>query len=563
MADEKYDGSPARVRRGPEVPLELSTQIEQLVTVALSTLQGMWRYRWSALTLAWGTCLVGWAVVYLMPDVYSANARFYVDTESMVRRVVKDLTVSADMMSEINVLTRVMLSRPQLEKTARLADMDLDVSTPQQHEAMIERLAQSIHITREGAESVFRISYEDSDRNRAETVVKTVLDTFVEDALGERRTDSGAATEFLDTQIGEYERRLDEADERLAEFKRQNIGLMPGETGDYYTRLQKGMADIEETRAALKLAEETRSEYARQLEGEEPVFGVLSGRAATNEGARPVGSNDALIARYEAEMQTLLLKYTPGHPDVRALQETIDRLRSQQTTSSAPTLTAPAPTPRHAPVLPGDTLDVNLVYQRMRMGLSEAEVSIATLSSKLATQEADVKELQARVDTIPEIERQLSALNRDYDVTRTQYENLLKRREQLYITGEVEQSGDQLQFRPIEPPRALLKPVGPNRPLLLSGATVFAIGLALAFGFLLHQLNPVFNNRRDLRDATGLPVLGAISFAEGADVRALAKRRDRMFAAACGVLPVALVLAMVAEDTVRRLIGAAFDGMPL
>jgi hypothetical protein len=198
----------------------------------------------------------------------------------------------------------------------------------------------------------------------------------------------------------------------------------------------------------------------------------------------------------------------------------------------------------------------------MRIGLSETEVEIVTLRSKLATEEAGVAELQKLVDTIPDIERQFGALNRDYAVTRDQYDTLLKRRESLHITGEVEQTGDQLQFRTIDPPRASVLPVGPNRRLFLAATTVFAIGAGLALAFLLQQLNPVFASRRELRDVTGLPVLGTISLILEPHDRALTKRRALVFSAVAAALPVALGLAVLLQEPAHRVVASLLGMLP-
>ncbi len=521
-----------------------------MVQLLTSILYGMWRYRWPALLLSWGMCTVGWVVVYSMPDVYRASTRIYIDAESMIKRVVGDLAISGDMMTEINILTRAMLSQPSLEKTARLADLDLQVKTPEEHEQLIASLGRRVSLSKEGGENIFRISFQDSNRQTAETVVKTLLDTFIEDMHGEQRSDSGLAVAFIDQQISEYERRLNEAEQRLAAFKRDNIGLMPGETGDYYTRLQRSMKTLAETKAELRLANGRRAEYQQQLEGEEPGFG-LAAPAGSGDGQR--GGNDSLIAQYEGELSSLLLKYTENHPDARALKDTIARLKAQQAESAAA-----LPSGGRVP----SSLDSNPVYQRMRMGLSETEVEIATLSSKAAAEEGTVQELQKLVDTIPEIERQLTSMNRDYEVTRDQYETLLKRRESLHITGQVEQTGDQLQFRTIDPPRASLAPVGPNRPLFLTAAAVAAVGAGLVLAFLLQQLNPVFANRRELREVTGLPVLGSVSFAQTPQDRASEKRRALMFAAAVALLPVALGLAVLLQEPAHRLVSNLLAALP-
>lgn len=550
---ERYPVPANSIARQPSDLLERGrSQIEDVSLMVVSIAYGMWRYRWPALFLAWGACIVGWTAVYAMPDVYRASTRVFIDAESMIKRVVGDLAISNDMMSEINMLARVMLSQPSLEKTASLANLDLQVQTPEQHEQLIAELGRRITLSREGGENIFRISFEDSNRDTAETVVKTLLDTFREDAVGERRSDSGAASAFIDAQIREYERRLNEAEERRAAFKRDNIGLMPGETGDYYTRLQRAMQTLAETRGELRLAQERRNEYRQQLEGEQPVFGIV---APGGPEGQPAGSNDAQIAQFQGELNALLLKYTENHPDAIALKETIERLKAQQAESSS---RLPAASVRSA----ADTLETNPVYQRMRIGLSETEVEIATLQTKANAEEAAVQDLQKLVDTIPEVERQLTAMNRDYDVTRDQYEVLLKRRESLHITGEVEQTGDQLQFRVIEPPRASLAPVGPNRTLFLGASTVAAIGAGLVLAFLLHQLNPVFSNRRELREATGLPVLGAVSLAQTPGDRALVRRRRLVFGAVAAALPLALAAALLLQDRAHRLVAGLLSVLP-
>lgn len=534
------------------------SQIEDLVSIASSIASGMWRYRWPAVLLAWVVCAIGWGYVYTLPDVYQASTRVYIDAESMIKRAVGDLTLSGDMMTEVNILTLVMLSEPNLEETARLANLDLAVTTPEEHESLIADLGQRVSLAKEGGgENIFRISFQDSNRDVAETVVKTILDNFVENALGERRTDSGAAEVFVDDQIGDYERRLNEAEKRLADFKRDNIGMMPGETGDYYTRLQRSMQSLETIQADLRLATERRAEYQKQLVGEEPVFGIIA-PSFGGDGAS-TGRTDGLIAQYQSDLNTLLLKYTDNHPDAVALRETIARLQAQRDEELARDPSAGA---AQRPGAGSGGLETNPVYQSMRMGLSQTEVEIATLRSRVSAEQASVKDLQRLVDTIPEIERQLNALDRDYDVTREQYELLLKRRESLRITGEVEQTGDQLQFRILEPPRASIAPVGPNRPLLLAGTAAAAIGLALALALGLQQLNPVFENRRELRQITGLPVLGSVSLAATLGDRATSRRKSFVFAGVAAGLPVALGLAVLLQEPAHRALAGILSILP-
>jgi len=111
---------------------------------------------------------------------------------------------------------------------------------------------------------------------------------------------------------------------------------------------------------------------------------------------------------------------------------------------------------------------------------------------------------------VPEVEAELARLNRDYDVTREKYLELVQRRETATLSEQADRTGT-VKFEVIEPPSAPLDPVSPNRPRLL--LVVLFAGLAVGAGiaWLLNQLKPVFHTARSLAEITGLPVLGAVS----------------------------------------------------
>lgn len=520
-------------------------QLEGLISFLVASVMGMWRYRWTMVLAAWSVFLVGAFLVYRLPDRYEADARVYVDTDSILHEVVRDLTVAPNAMTEINMLTRALVSRPQLERVAQTIGLDRPARSAREFEQVLVGLRERITVRGDG-DHIYVISYQDTSAQRAEGAVTALLQSFVEDYLGRQRTESSAATRFLEEQIREYEQRLEEAERRLADFKRLNVGLMPGEAGDYYARLDTSMAAVAATRAELDSAIQRRNEFAKQLEGEQPVFGFGPALQPSFSGS----SRDATIARYQSQIDDLLLQYTPKHPSVVALQEMVERLERErlEELQRRPTVALPV-----APQVAISPLDVNPVYQRMRIGLSEAEVEIATLRQRLAMQEQAVSQLTALVDTIPDIERQLFALNRDYRVTTEQYEVLLHRRESMYMTGAVEQSGNNIDFRVIEPAAVPLTPFAPNRPLLLSGALLAGLVTALALAVLLDRLNPVVYSRRELIDLTDLPVLGAISKCVTPSERRQSRWHVAQFSAACVTLLAAFVLAVLFSESVTDL----------
>jgi hypothetical protein len=140
---------------------------------------------------------------------------------------------------------------------------------------VINGLQSKITLEQARRSNTFAIRYNDSDPKRAQGVVQSLLDTFVEDTLGMKRTDVTNARRFLESQIREYERRLTESENRLADFKRENLAMLPGEGADFFGSLQNAMANVRLLQARYDQLATRRDELRRQLEGEDPSMGVV------------------------------------------------------------------------------------------------------------------------------------------------------------------------------------------------------------------------------------------------------------------------------------------------
>ncbi len=111
---------------------------------------------------------------------------------------------------------------------------------------------------------------------------------------------------------------------------------------------------------------ERRNELARQIQGEEPTFGLTA----------PVGSApiDSQIASYQARIDQLLLQYTDKHPEIVALRDTIARLEEEKSQGAKVSSTVAPPTAGGtSDDLLMRSLDMNPVYQSMKISLSQAD----------------------------------------------------------------------------------------------------------------------------------------------------------------------------------------------
>lgn len=446
--------------------------------------------------IAWITALLGLVWVYALPNQYESKAVIHVDTSSIMQPLLRGLTVESDTDAGIDIMSRLLLSRKNLEDVARQTDMHLNANNSEAMNRIVEDLAGSITLSmrdkqrRKSSDIIYELGYQGKSPELVYQVVSKLLNTLIETTLSAARTDTEEAQLFLDLQIAEYEKRLTTAEQSLAEFKRANLGLMPDETGGYYKKLQREQAKLEDLRSELQLAKRKLSEMHKQLDGELPLLG--------NNGYG--GSQVLKLRKYREQLENLLNQFTEEHPDVQALRATIARVVANENVEGD----------EFAEIGTGDSLEFNPVYQELRAEVGRASVEVATLKISLMEKEKSVEALKQAVDIIPDVEAKLAKLNRDYNITRKRYLSLVERKESARLAQEVGLSGSNINFRIIDAPRVPLKPSGPDRIPLLAAVFFAAIASGLGWGFLRYLIQPTFINSSQIRDKIGLPMLGSV-----------------------------------------------------
>jgi polysaccharide chain length determinant protein (PEP-CTERM system associated) len=456
-----------------------------------SYLHGIWCYRWSALAIAWIFALLGWFLMFLQPDQFIVKTVVYVDTSSVLKPLLQGLAPETDSGDDLQIMTRVLLSRNNLMTVIRETDMDdSNVNTTEKKEALLESLADTIKITGGGSgkkrdkSSVYEISYQSSSAKDSYQIVSNLLNTMIEETLNSTRTETVAAQKFLDSQISVYEERLSIAEQRLAKFKKENVGYMPDERGGFYMRLQRAKDAVKGTSSALHQANHRYSELAKQLTGENLI---LSSDYYQSE-------NAIKIKGYQSQLDSLLNQYTDRHYEVRNLQVLIENLKTIPDTSYHDA-----------------KKEFNPVYQEIKVELNRARVEIGLLKIQLKEQENYVNRLSASIDVIPEVEAKLAKLNRGYEVTKERYLDLVGRSESAQLANSAGHSSSNINFRVIEPPIEPIKPSGPNRARFSIGVLLLALAAGSAWSSLRYFLQPTFIDFTQLVTTTGFPVLGSVN----------------------------------------------------
>ena len=507
--------------------------MELILQQLRTAVRGMWKYRWPALLVAWVVTAVGVTVVMKIPDEYEASARIYVDTQSILNPLMSGLAIQPNLDQKVALLSRTLISRPNVEKLVRMADLDLGLQTKAEQEALIAGLLRDLRISQARGDNLYNLSYRHHDREVAQRVIQSLVSIFVESSLGQSRRDTDAAKVFLDEQIRQYEQRLAEAEARVKEFRVRNIDrqLVAG-GADSLGRVAELANQLDQARMQLRESEQAREAARAQLAA------LRGGNGAAPE-ASPGGAPappmlvatpeiDSRIDATKRSLDALLLRFTEQHPDVIGARRLIADLEAQkarevarlQEEARAAAASAPAGDGAVAVGLGGGSF----MSQQLGQMVAAAEVQVATLRARVAEIASRHQLAVGNLRTSPALEAEFAQLTRDHALHKRNYDDLVARRETAAMTGQLEVAAGAAEFRLIDPPRVGQRPVAPNRLLLLPLALLAGLGTALGLAFVVSQLRPVYHEGGELRLKTQLPLIGVVSVV----LSDVARRRHRL-----------------------------------
>jgi polysaccharide chain length determinant protein (PEP-CTERM system associated) len=229
------------------------------------------------------------------------------------------------------------------------------------------------------------------------------------------------------------------------------------------------------------------------------------------------------LAQAKRHLADLRLNYTDKHPDVIEAEHNVATLKGE---------IAARPTGNGE----GKTQISNPTYEQLKLKLIDAEAVVPTLKARLDKAGADYARAKLLSSELPGIQAKSQDIDRDYDVLKSNYDELVKRRESANLSQAADDRADRTQFRVVDPPQLPLRPAFPNRLFLLSMATLLGIAAGIAAPILLTRIHPTYATTARLREF-GLPVIGAITYAPRPALETSASRMaTRLYAAAATAL---------------------------
>ena len=482
--------------------------MDSLRVMLAQYLRAAWRRRWMGVIVAWMVCGVGWAAVYTIPNTYESGARLFVDADAVLTPLLRGLAADSAPTTQLEILQRTLLSRPNLEKLVSKTDLDLTLNGPSDRERLLTRLAADIKVNPQ-TKNLFTITYRDKSPKLAHDVVQTLLTIFVESATGGSRSDMENARRFLERQIQSYEQQLRAAEKRRADFRARYIEILPADNNPNVPALENARIQASALEGKLQDALISRDALKQEVENTPPMLVVESG----GPNGLGLGSGPAARSRLqeaEDQLNMLLLKDTEQHPDVIAQRKLIEALKNEPHPAAAATAAPNAATARDNAANTIKRSVPNQVYDQLKVKLIEADTNIISLQR----QRDDAVRYRERLEKVqreqPGLIAEYQNMDRDYSVLRKNYEELLGRLQSANIAQAADTQADKVKLQIIDPPEIPRLPVAPNRMLLVTGVLLGGLATGVGLTILFGQLDRSFSTVDELRNL-GLPVLGGIS----------------------------------------------------
>ena len=467
----------------------------------------VWRRRWLAIAVAWGVAVLGWLVIALIPSTYEAKARLFVQMQSILPN---QMGVTPDERNnQLLRLKQTLTSNENLVRVVRRTDLNSLIANESDLGAVVTALRTRITITAQ-PDGMFEIKATSnisgfSNGQNARTAAATVqglIDLFIETNMSGDRRETGQSLQFYNEELRRREVALQEAEQRRVEFEQRFMGVLPGAgtIADRMSAAQVELANLEQQIAATNGA---LTSMRAQLAATPPSMPGVGDNGGTASGQ---------IAQLQGQIASNLARgWTESHPDIVYARQQIARLRPY------------AAAERQS----GNTGGMaNPSYVSLRAMMSEREASLAAATTRRNQLRSDLAQLSSRQSTEPGLAAEQARLNRDYEVLKQQYDQILANREQVRIRQDVQTRTSPLNINVVEPPSVPTVPAAPNRPIFLTVVLILGLGAGVAAAFVAGQLQTTFPTQNKLAEVTGLPVLGTVSEVVTAPERA--RRRQRL-----------------------------------
>ena len=497
----------------------------------LSIARMLWKQRGLILAVWLAVSVLAAAVVFRLPNVYEGEAVLLVDSQKIPEKFVSS-TVQVSLEDSLNAISEQVLSSGLLEKIVDKYHLYPGLASTKTRAELVDKLRRDLSIGVErglslGRPGAFRISYDAPNPVTAAGVVNDVCNLFVTQNSKTRERRAEGTSEFIETQLQQAKKSLDEQEAQLSQYKLKWAGELPQQETALMGALARLQADLQGNQDAVARAQQNKLVLENTLKFSESSLATLE-RALSAPPSRNSAAALGIVVpqsnseRLRAKLEDLRQRYTDDHPEVRQVRSELaqalaDEAKTGPVTSTDKTAVA-------APVADPSMVQLRAEADRQRERVSSTRTQLQVVDQEIKARNLEREQIrtqivdyQNRVEKLPIREQQMAALTRDYETEKANYKSLLEKKNSAEMASEMEHSQQSERFTIADPARVPTAPIKPKRPLLFGMGSLGGLALGLILGLALELKKDVFLGEWEVPG--NLAVLGRISLSERAESR--------------------------------------------
>ena len=502
----------------------------------LSIMRALWKRKIRILTvwIVFAACAI--AVVRMLPPVYQAEAVVLIDSQKIPEKFVSP-AVDSDVEERIASIRQLVLSSAVLRKL--IDDYGLYRKERKTHveDEVIDMMRGDITVTLDSAgvtdakgqtsknkrPPAFRLGYQGRDPAVVMQVANRLADLYVEENLKTRETQAAGTSQFLDTQLNDAKKHLDQMEAAVSEYKLKHNGELPEQEHSLTAALSRLQVELEANRDAINRAQQTKVVLESNLTATEAILATQT-RVDERTG-EPVSaglpspdSQEKTIATLEQQIATLSSRYKESYPDLIELRNQLARLKHAQKQEQAnPTAGAPNATAAAARKSPPPQVPASPDLVRTREQIASINAQLKGLDKEFDTRKAeqqrilhDLDQYQARLQSLPIQEQQMAQITRDYEMAKADYKSLFDKKAAAEMALDMERTQQSERFVVLDRAQLPDKPIKPKRPLLYAAGAGAGLVIGLLMGFAAELKRNVMLGEWELPEGT--PVLARLPY---------------------------------------------------
>lgn len=513
-------------------------QVESSPGLGPDVVLDVWRRRkWIGIVVFIVVLAGAITMVVSLPNLYRASATVLIERPRVSEAFVRQ-SVTAELETRIQTIHREVMSRMRLSEVINRLNLYADLRDDVPMDALAERLRREAQLSMQGVEQstgrtetiAFTLSYSGKDPQTVAQVANTLAGFYVEGNTQSRERQATETAGFLEAQLTDVKRELDEQARRNNEVKLRHTNELH--------QVEVSLTALERLNTQLRLNNESQ---LRALDRRERFEQQLAVAESTVTVAPPSDTKAALLLKRKEDLAQLRTQYSDQYPEVIRVKAEIAALEAEAGAATNATNGHTNGSNGHGNGTNGAAAG-NPSLRFAKQGLESVEGELRSLKQEEASLRSMIAGYEARVDNSPQRQQELQQPSRDYDAVNERYQTLVKRAEEARLAENLERGQNTEQFRILDAAIPPLHPAAPNRLWLLIMGLVAAVALGLGAIVAAEKFDTTFHTADDLQAFTNLPTLARIRLIPTA-TRTRRQRLRFALIAAAAIVALAVVVA--------------------